>query len=266
MSARPDGSGRFKDRAVLVTGGGSGIGKAVACAFALQGAKVAICGRDPERLEKAATSLTRRGAAVVPFRVDVRDRASADARAEQVAAEFGGIDVLFNNAGASGRTPIDGEFDERLRAILETNLVGIFHMTRASLKHMRDGSQGRIINNASVLAKFGVAGYAAYCASKHGVIGFTRALALELAPRGITVNAICPGWVETAMSEQGVAESAAALGVSSAEFRKAAESRVPLRRFMKPEEVAPLVLYLASSEASMMTGQAVNLDGGQAMW
>jgi len=258
-------AGRFEGRRVLVTGGGSGIGLAISEAFAREGASVAIGGRDAVRLKEAAGLLSEGGSDVRPFRVDVRDRVSADACADAVGAAFGGIDILFNNAGASGQTAITGEFDARLREILDTNLTGLFHMTRAALRHMK-GDGARIINNASVLAKFGVPGYSAYCASKHGVIGFTRALALELAPRRITVNAICPGWVETAMSEQGVNESATALGISPEEFRRAAESRVPLGRFMTPSEIAPLVLHLASPEASMMTGQALNLDGGQAMW
>ena len=248
-------AGRFKGRRVLVTGGGTGIGLAIAEAFAREGASVAIGGRDLARLKKVAALLADGGRDVHPFRVDVRDRASADACADAVAAAFGGIDILVNNAGVSGRTGIASEFDARLGEILDTNLKGLFHMTRAALRHMK-GDGGRIVNNASVLAKFGVPGYSAYCASKHGVIGFTRALALELAPRRITVNAICPGWVETAMSEQGVKESAEALGISPEKFRREAESRVPLGRFMAPVEIAPLVLHLASPEAAMMTGQA----------
>jgi NAD(P)-dependent dehydrogenase (short-subunit alcohol dehydrogenase family) len=256
---------RFAGRRVFVTGGGTGIGRAVASGFAAEGARVAIASRDLPRLEAAAREMSRGGASVLPLRVDVRDRASTDACADRAAGALGGIDVLVNNAGVSGRTPIgSAEDDGRLLDILTTNLVGVFYMTRAALRHMPDG--GRVINNASVLAKFGVAGYAAYCASKHGLVGLTRALALELAPRRITVNAVCPGWVDTAMSDQGVRESAAAQGLPPEAFRAAAAARVPLGRFMAPEEVVPLILHIASEESAMMTGQAVNLDGGQAMW
>ena len=131
---------------------------------------------------------------------------------------------------------------------------------------MPDRGTGRILNVSSVLGKFGVAGYAAYCASKHGVIGFTRALALELAPRRITVNALCPGWVETDMARQGVEESARLAGISPEEFRRQAEKRVPLGRFIDPSEVARLALFLASETGAGMTGQSINLDGGAAMW
>src|SRR5262249_41599741 len=154
----------------------------------------------------------------------------------------------------------DRHWDETIA----TNLGGPYHMIRACLPHMTRG--GRILNIASVLGKFGVAGYAAYCASKHGLIGLTRALAVELAPRGITVNAICPGWVDTAMASRGVDDMARQLGVTPEEFRKAANDRVPLGRFLRPEEVAPLALYIASPAADAMTGQSVNIEGGATTW
>jgi NAD(P)-dependent dehydrogenase (short-subunit alcohol dehydrogenase family) len=118
---------------------------------------------------------------------------------------------------------------------------------------------------SSVLGRFGVPGYAAYCTAKHGILGFTRALALELAPRGITVNALCPGWVETDMADQGIRETAAVLGVTPKEFREQAIAGVPLKRFIDPPEIAKLVLYLTSDDASAITGQAYNICGGQVM-
>jgi NAD(P)-dependent dehydrogenase (short-subunit alcohol dehydrogenase family) len=268
-SSTPDHATQFKNRSVLITGGGTGIGLAIARGFAAAGARVAICARDLERLKKAATAIqgdtsSESGAAVMPIQLDVSNRDGCETCADKIAAEFGGIDILINNAGVAGQTPITSEFDETMHEIVETNLVGLFYLTRAVLPHMQD--EGRIINIASVLAKFGVPGYTAYCATKHGTIGFTRALALELAPRKITVNAICPGWVDTAMARQGVEETAGILGITPEAFRQDAESKVPLGRFMNPEEVAPLVMYMASREAAMMTGQSVNLDGGQAMW
>jgi len=267
--------GTFDDRVVLVTGGGTGIGRALAAAFHREGARVAIASRDPEHLKQAALVITARAGAgaedpharLLPLRLDVRVREAAESVASRVADTWGRIDILINNAGISGITPIDagGETAEaRWHDILATNLTGVYFMTRACLPHMKEG--GRILNIASVLGKFGVAGYTAYCSAKHGVIGFTRALAGELAPRKITVNALCPGWVDTAMAETGVRESAERLGISREAFKKAAMERVPLARFIRPEEVALLALYLVSPQAEAVTGQAINIEGGATTW
>jgi len=183
------------------------------------------------------------------------------------------IDILVNNAGVSGVTPLapGGEpgaaqrVEERWRSILETNLTGAFLCAREAVPHMPDGGTGRVLNMSSVLGRFGVPGYAAYCASKHGVIGLTRALALELAPRRITVNALCPGWVDTDMAREGVEDGARREGVAPEEFRRRAEERVPLGRFLEPAEVARLALFLGSDAGAGITGQAINIDGGAAM-
>ncbi len=260
----------FRDRVVVVTGGGTGIGRALAAAFHREGARVAIASRDPDHLKKAATVIAARqqdAGELLPVRLDVRLKESVRAGVGQVVDAWGRVDVLINNAGVSGLLPVDAPGDDaesRWIDVIQTNLVGVYHVTRACLPHLPEG--GRILNISSVLGKFGVAGYTAYCASKHAVIGFTRALAAEVAPRTITVNAICPGWVDTAMSEAGVRGIAAATGTTPEEFRKAALSRVPLGRFLRAEEVAPLALYLASPEAGMMTGQAINLEGGATTW
>jgi NAD(P)-dependent dehydrogenase (short-subunit alcohol dehydrogenase family) len=264
------------DRVVLVTGGGTGIGRALAAAFLESGARVAIASRDPEQLKKGAAVILARSPAagtapaadrLMPLRLDVTVDAAAVSVASRLVEAWGRIDVLVNNAGQSGHTPVEAsgpEADRLWREILEVNLHGVWRMIRACLPHMPDGA--RILNVSSVLGKFGVARYGAYCASKHGVIGLTRSLAAELAPRGITVNAICPGWVDTAMSESGVRQTAAALGIDPAAFRKGAMERVPLGRFLRPEEIAPLALYLASPEAAGLTGQAINLEGGATTW
>lgn len=262
----------FEGRVVVITGGGTGIGRALAAAFHAEGAKVAIASRDPDRLKKTAGVIAARGGTgaaerLVPLRLDVRLPESAQATAARVAELWGHVDVLINNAGASGQTPVDApgpEADQKWNDIIGTNLTGCWFVTRAFLPRMPDG--GRVINISSVLGKFGVAGYSAYCASKHGVIGLTRALAAELAPRRITVNAICPGWVDTAMAEHGVAESSARLGVTQKEFKAAANARVPLGRFLRPEEVAPLAVYLASDAAAALTGQSINIEGGATTW
>ncbi len=262
---------QFDDRVVLVTGGGTGIGRAIAAAFHQAGARVAIASRDPEHLKKAVSVLAARrdkGAdTLLPLRLDVRRAETIDAALESLVGSWGRVDILVNNAGVSGQNPLNNDRsagDAKWHDVIATNLTGAYLVTRAALPHIPEG--GRIINNASVLGKFGVAGYSAYCASKHGVIGFTRALAAEVAPRRITVNAICPGWVDTAMADQGVKESAARLEVTPEQFKKGAMDRVPLGRFLRPEEIAPLVLYIASQEAAGLTGQAINLEGGATTW
>jgi ketoreductase len=258
-------------KVALVTGGGTGIGKAIAAAFHQAGARVAIASRDPEHLKKATSVLAARGAdgsgELLPLRLDARRAETVDLAVGSLVESWGRVDILVNNAGVSGQNPIQGDKaagDAKWHDVIATNLTGAYLVTRAVLPHMPEG--GRIINNASVLGKFGVAGYSAYCASKHGLIGFTRALAAELAPRRITVNAICPGWVDTVMAEQGVQETAKRLGVAPDQFKKAAMDRVPLGRFIRPEEIAPLALYLASEDSAAMTGQAINIEGGATTW
>jgi len=159
-------------------------------------------------------------------------------------------------------TPIDDPDDTRWYAILATNLTGTYLCAKHAVQVMKDGQQGRIINLSSVLGRFGVPGYVAYCAAKHGLIGFTKALALEVAGRGITVNAICPTWVDTAMARQGIEETAPLLGIPAEEFRGRAVQAIPIKRMVEPSEVGALAVYLASPAAAAITGQALNICGG----
>lgn len=244
----------------LITGGGRGIGKAIALMFARHGARVIVSSRDRNTLEKTAVELKSTGAEALALEVDLTRPDSVKALAARVESGFGRLDILVNNSGVSGMTPIRAGNDDLWFEIIDTNLNGMYLATRCLVPLMPDG--GRIINIASVLGKFGVPGYSAYCASKHGVIGFTRALSAELAPQKITVNAICPGWVDTEMARVGITQIAAHTGMSEEEFRAEAMSRVPLGRFVETDEVAALALYLASSESSAMTGQALNICGG----
>jgi NAD(P)-dependent dehydrogenase (short-subunit alcohol dehydrogenase family) len=192
--------------------------------------------------------------------MDVRDRESVEAGVRRIVDRFGRVDVVVNNAGISGVTPIDAEDTRPWIDIIQTNILGTYHVTRCSAPHMTDG--GRVIMISSVLGKFGVPGYTAYCAAKTGLIGFTRALALELAPRKITVNALCPGWTDTEMARAGMEDLAAEQGITLEEFKQQAMSRVPLGEMVTPEEVANLVAFLVSDGGKNITGQAISICGG----
>ena len=265
---------QLQDRVVIVTGGARGIGRAIAELFYKEGARVAVASRNTKNLQAFTTELNSGDHRIVPFRCDVTNKDEVEVMVGNVVEVWDRVDILVNNAGVSGVTPIEPgdapgvqeEIDRIWQEILATNLTGAYYCAREVVRHMPENGTGRILSLSSVLGKFGVPGYAGYCASKHGVIGMTRALALELAPRKITVNALCPGWVETDMARKGVAEGARRSGTTPEEFRRQAEARVPLGRFIEPAEVARLALFLASDAGASITGQAVNLDGGAAMW
>lgn len=248
-----------------MTGGGTGIGKAISKTLAKNGARVAIASRNPSHLESAKSELKSFEYPLLGVRMDIRKKDEVQKGVQQVLQTWGQIDILVNNAGVSGLNRMEDEEDGRWYEILDANLSGAYLVTKEVLKYIKDHTGGRIINISSVLGKFGVPGYTAYCASKHGLIGFTRALALEVAQRGITVNAICPGWVDTEMARQGMRESAAYEGVSVEQFKKQAIDGVPIKRFIDVDEVAELVAYLASEKAYGITGQAINICGGQTM-
>ncbi|MEO8258549.1 MAG: SDR family NAD(P)-dependent oxidoreductase [Acidobacteriota bacterium] len=250
-------------RTILVTGGSRGIGRAIALAFAEPGSIIAIAARTRSELDASGAAIRDRGADPVLLQVDVTDEGSVAAGFAQLRQASARIDVLVNNAGVGGGLPIDEADSAGWRRILDTNVWGTFLITRAAVPMLSAG--GRIVNISSVLGRFGVPGYTAYCASKHAVIGFTRALALELAGRGVTVNAICPGWVDTDMAAQGMRLGANAMGISFDAFKRQAMERVPIGRMIEPEEVAQLVKFLASAPASAITGQTYNICGGQTM-
>jgi len=255
----------LSDKIALVTGGGTGIGKSIAVELAKIGAKVAIASRSRGHIEAASAELATQGLTVIPLQVDVRNKQDVERAVAQVASLWGGIHILVNNAGISGLSLIDDPNDAKWYDIVDTNLHGMYLVTKEVLKHMPDQAGGRVINISSVLGKFGVPGYTAYCTTKHGMIGFTRALALEVVGRGITVNAICPGWVDTEMAALGISETAALQGITPEQFKAQAVANVPIKRFLEANEVAGLVCYIASDAARGITGQAMNICGGQTM-
>lgn len=250
----------LKDRVALVTGGGSGIGRGVALGLADQGVRVAVCGRRAELLEQTVARVREQGGTAMGVPADVTRRDEVEQFVASVVNEWGQVDILVNNAGVSGRTPIDDPDDTRWLNILDVNLTGSYLCSKVVLPHMKD--PGRIINMSSVLGRFGVPGYAAYCTAKHGILGFTKALALEVAERGITVNAICPTWVDTDMARQGIEETAAILGMPAEDFRAMAVAAVPIKRMAEVDEVVALAVFLCQPDAASITGQIINVCGG----
>jgi NAD(P)-dependent dehydrogenase (short-subunit alcohol dehydrogenase family) len=250
-------------RVSLVTGGGRGIGRAIALALAGPGTLVAITGRTVSQLESTARELEALGGRALAIPMDVTSEQSVANGVERVNAVGGVVNILVNNAGVGGGEPVEGSDIARWRRTIDTNLTGMYLVTREALPLIASG--GRIVNLSSVLGRFGVAGYTAYCASKHAVIGFTRALALELTSRQITVNALAPGWVDTEMAAQGMRQGAEATGKTFEQFRERALNAVPIKRLIDPGEVAQLVGFLTSSSAAAITGQTYNICGGQTM-
>jgi NAD(P)-dependent dehydrogenase (short-subunit alcohol dehydrogenase family) len=250
-------------RVAFVTGGGRGIGRAIAKALGGPDTLVAVAARTAADIDTTVSELQRLGGAAVGIQMDVADERSVAAGVRKFRDSATHIDLLVNNAGVGGGEPIEASDTARWRRTIDVNLTGMYLVTREALPLMREG--GRIVNQSSVLGRFGVPGYTAYCASKHGVIGFTRALALELASRRITVNALCPGWVDTEMAAEGMRQGAGATGRTFEEFRDRAIGAVPIKRIIQPEEVAELVRFLTSPAAGAITGQTYNICGGQTM-
>lgn len=250
-------------RVALVTGGGRGIGRAIARALGGPDTLIAVASRTQGDVETTVSELKALGGSALGIQMDVADEQSVAVGMRTLREASAHLDLLVNNAGVGGGEPVEGSDVARWRRTIDVNLTGMYLVTREALPLMREG--GRIVNQSSVLGRFGVPGYTAYCASKHGVIGFTRALALELAPRRITVNAVCPGWVDTEMAAEGMRQGADATGSTFEEFRERALGAVPLKRIIQPEEVAELVRFLTSPAAAAITGQTYNICGGQTM-
>ena len=236
---------RLEGKHVVVTGAGTGIGRAIARRLADEGARLTLLARDDERLRDVVPGATTRSC-------DIRDRGQVDAAIVEP------LDALVANAGIGGpNAPGDGD---RWDDIVQTNLFGTYWCARAAERLLPDG--GRIVVTSSILARIGVPGYTAYCASKAGLLGLVRSFAAELAPRRIQVNAICPGWVNTAMAWQGLD---AFEGLTREQAFDVAMQEVPLRRMSEPEEIAGTVAWLLSEDAVGVTGQAIDHNNGAFM-
>lgn len=247
----------------MITGGTRGIGLAIARRLGRSGAAIAVCGRSEQRLGRAVELLESEGVEAWGFPCDVGDPREVDHLAEAVRSRWDHLDVLVNNAGVNEPTPLDPPDDAAWERVIRSNLSSGYYLTSRMAPLLPRG--GRVVFIASVTGRFGVAGLSAYCAAKHGVIGLMRSVALELAPHKITVNAICPGWVETDMARESMERTARALGESYEETRRRFLEQVPLGEMIEPDEVAELVLFLCSPAARNITGQAYNLCGGAVM-
>lgn len=246
----------------VVTGGGRGIGEAAARQLAAAGARVVVAARSKNEIESVAASLREQGHAAHAAVCDVGD--PEQVRALRAAAEeaVGTVDILVNNAGiASSATLVHTSLEEWQR-IQRVNSTGVFLVTREFMQPMLDAGWGRVVNVASVAGKFGAPYISAYCASKHAVIGFTRAVAVEVATSGVTVNAVCPGYVDTEMTVTSVETIVGKTGLSEDKARRALEKMSPQNRIFTSEEVAAQVVHLCQPLSGGINGQSIVLDGG----
>jgi 3-oxoacyl-[acyl-carrier protein] reductase len=244
----------LKDKVALVTGASQGIGRAIALAFAQSGAKVAVAARQVGKLEELVKEIEAAGGEALAVPLDVADPAQVKTAFAAVLAKFGKLDVLVNNAAITKDTLALRMKLEDWDAVLRTNLTGTYLCIQQALGAMLKARYGRIVNITSVVAQTGNAGQANYVSSKAGVIGLTRAIAVEVASRSITVNAVAPGFIETPMTDP-----------LSPELKEKMKSMIPLGRFGTDKEIASAVMFLASDEAAYITGQVLDVNGGMYM-
>ena len=244
----------LEGKVAVVTGAGRGIGKAIAARLAGEGAGVACCGRTLANVEVTVAEIAGSGGKAAAYAVDVADSKQVSETCEKILKDFGRVDVLVNNAGVTRDQLLMRMSEEDWDAVLDTNLKGAFNFTKSLTRSFLKQRSGRIINISSIIGLTGNAGQTNYAASKAGLIGFTKSVARELASRGITANAVAPGFIVTDMTQ--------ALG---AEAQEALKSRIALGRLGTADDVAKAVLFLASDLASYVTGQVITVDGGLAM-
>ncbi|MCY4381860.1 MAG: SDR family NAD(P)-dependent oxidoreductase [Nitrospinae bacterium] len=255
---------RLEGRRAFVTGGGRGIGRAIALKFAEAGADVAVAARTSSEIDAVAGEIQETGRRSLAIPCDVGDSKAVDEAVQQTSRELGGVDVLVANAGALVHAPLGETTDALWDEMMRVNLNGAFYAFRAAIGGMSERGWGRLIAISSVSGKIGGPNRSAYHAAKHGVLGLVRSVALEAAAAGVTVNAICPGFVETGMVatfREGLAEQTEG-GESAEEAMNRYRDEVPMGRFLAPEEIAAMALYLASEEAGGITGQAYTISCG----
>ncbi len=255
----------LRGRRALVTGGGRGIGRATALALAGAGVDVAVAARTAGEVEAVAREVRGLGVRGTALTADVGRAEEVRALFEAAREALGGIEILVANAGIATSAPLVKTTDEMWSQVLAVNLSGPFYCLREALPEMAGRGWGRAVVVASIAGKSAMPYIAAYTASKHGVMGLTKVAALEMAGKGVTVNAVCPGYVDTPMTDGGVARIAGKTGAEPAAIRRQLEELSPQKRLVTADEVAALVLYLCGEEARGITGQGLNVDGGTLM-
>lgn len=258
----PEASRPLDGKSAVITGGGRGIGSAVARALAGAGARVVVSARSQDEIEAVAQELVKGGAEAWAVPCDVTDPARIEALAQASAEHLGRVDILVNNAGIAASAPLKATRLKDWERIFAVNVTGTFLCTKALLPGMLEAEWGRVVNVASIAGKMGAAYITAYAASKHAVIGFTRSLAVEVAATGVTVNAVCPGYVDTPMTDQSVARIVEKTGLKDHQVRRNLKRQSPQNRMMEADEVAFQVLGLCDPRAKGINGQAIVLDGG----
>jgi len=249
-------------RAAVVTGGGRGIGAAVARTLAEAGARVLVCARSGAAVEQLAAELAAGGHAAYAVECDVADEAAVEHLRVAALDRLGRVEILVNNAGSASSAPLHRQTLDEWRRLFEVNVQGTFLVTRALLPSMIEAGWGRVVQIASIAGRTGAAYISAYAAAKHAVVGFTRALAVEVAARGITVNAVCPGYVDTPMTDRSVANIAGRTGLAADAARERLIATNPQRRLIDVEEIAFLTALLCDDRARGINGQAIGIDGG----
>ena len=250
---------QLNGKVALVTGGGRGIGRAIAMALSSAGASVVVTGRNTKNLEETKSAITAKGGKALALACDVSNKSSIESAFEKIRAELGAVDILVNNAGVTYSRKFHETPDDVWEQIIQTNVNGVFYCCKAALPDMIQKRWGRIVTIASIAGLSGIPFSSAYGASKHAQVGLTRSLALEVARYNIAVNAICPGWVETDMLEESIANIVKMTGRTADEARAELLKLGGQTRAVTPEEVANEALRLASLEDAKTTGQAIPL-------